>query len=809
MTGFHVPEAAAQGTKVATVQGLVAGSTRSIVSVTNAAGTSVATTMFQVSGDDIQAGATPTVASDGSYSVTYREASADTRNTTFTIYPAAKGIVPAVFADSFTGTDGTTLLAHDSRWAAAGALSNAAFTLSSNRLQIATPTGTIVTDAGTMNKYITFDVLTSVMAGFELNPSWSDSFNNIRVFFGNPSASLAPSVKANVKAFPANTSVVLNTGPAALINCTSMTVHVRIVNNKMSIYVGLVGGSLILSASNIDVTAGNLSTLVGLSAVSGGPVFLGNFECGQIGTGIDFTRFGAATALSCAPRETPVVAYDLTALKAQVPVSVSWTGTAPTALEIRVVDSATGTAITGYDWADWTTCKIGTGGAGGHTLVPKYNNYCIEVRDKNNTSMLARLARQSAGIVALFCKSQSNVANMVSSAGATNAYSGQGITWFIDPLTAFGGSAIGSPKDTDTNAMSNFVAPIVAGGGGAVMAVMLSSSGKRSDYFIPSGGYFQSMLPTVHRHVKRFNVLATQQGETDCDQAISLGWAIDDPATGWMANSKATIDGYFAVCNQNRDSVPVLVGLTSFENSNSVATLQGTIGAVSYLKMRKRERDLAALYGQGRLAMHMFDRTTSAGAGVHAIAADYVSKAAPRWGWSAAKALGLAANDRMGPKVTGVSRSGRVLTVTLDLNGATGLTDNLAGSVNGNNLYDGWQAVLAGAVSSPETTDGSFNTPALTPPLAWDTGTLPTYSSSGGTGTLTLTLLSDPGAAVALRYMASTSGTSPAVFDGASPFIGNYQSGASVYNPYKQVQGTYADVGAVGLAPMVDALVAA
>ncbi len=273
----------------------------------------------------------------------------------------------------------------------------------------------------------------------------------------------------------------------------------------------------------------------------------------------------------------------------------------------------------------------------------------------------------------------------------------------------------------------------VAGVAGAGIVFLSPGGGWES-----SAGGFAAEAPAWGASVE---CVVWDQGEADADGAFAPSGYAETFLT-------STLPGLRAVTKN--PSLPVLIDPIGRLAGATAPNL--TIGATQNDAQREVLRqqyllcvagDPYVFFGASHLGLLHSD-------GYHYAAAAYVDECR-RDAWSVAKyAYGVATHDGRGPVVTGASRSGAVVTLAVDLNGAVALTGPTT-------LATGTVATQpAGALYGYQVSADNFATLL----------TISSIAASGGT--LVLTLSADPGAPVRVRSMYGWS------FDDTVLFYGTY-----------------------------------
>lgn len=816
--GTFVNEGAAAGTKVAALQGLGTGTSRSITSVKNAAGTSLSTALFAVSGNNLVTGLTPTTAADGWYEVIVQEVGANTTSTPLYVYVNAIPSAPTIFTDGFnTGSPGD-LLSSRPGWSVVPTGSSSLLTLNSSS-QLATGvasgsnyiTNYCIVQTNSCNHYARVKIPGTPAANAgALYVRSTDKNNFVQILLHTAgTSSHGPTIWINAKSFGNSPVLIGNYFADNIANKTGdLQLEVWVRDDKLFVYACNIGGTPSLLTgfppAGIDISNIVPSGGCGLGAYTVAGVF-DDFECGQLGQG---AGSGQPTVFSHAPDFVPVYAVDPVALKAQIPVRMSFTGTAPTALQYRVEDLS-GAAVTGYDWMDAANAVIGASGFSLLAIAPvgtgcvsgtNYSgNWRINVRDKNNTAVSGKKSLFGVGDVVLG-DGQSNMQRM--SDNLTNNETFVGSSWHTVyyPQTS-GPGVIGRAQNTASAGLHN---TMIGKTGRPCWFVNLAYPGVKASYLSPgdaSGWFNKTVTNVIRQFAIRATAIIIRQGETDCDQnSQSTG-------LGWVAYWQSTINSLLTAMSQRAADVPIGIALTGPE-MGPTASLAGTQTAKNYLAQRKFEKALVASYPSAYISHHAYDMPVNQADCIHIPDANHLSTNSVRYAYGILKAMGLGgvANDLSGPKVTGVLRPD-VSTVRLVI------YKNGCSAISAPGGTAGVQIVDATGFDGSQDPNSYFQTPALTPPLAITGGTVTDVDAN--TAYLDYTLSTPHAAPVAVRYPASTSTAgSVTVFDAASPFgASNYQpslvAGTGVVAAPSQIVGTGApDGSSVGLLPITDALAA-
>lgn len=296
----------------------------------------------------------------------------------------------------------------------------------------------------------------------------------------------------------------------------------------------------------------------------------------------------------------------------------------------------------------------------------------------------------------------------------------------------------------------------------------------------PGTANYTASINALRTYSTRLNAVLIDQGEAD---AGGLGTS-NDPST-WSSQWMTTITKLAADHGQQLGSFPVLISQSLGQTDTASSLL--TNRTVGYLVVRRAQRLLASLNSAFVISHHKFDADYQTGEDIHHSYADQYNKLGPRFAYALAKKLGYSTFDRFGPKVTATSKSGNVITLTLDGNGASSITD----TASGGSLAQGFQVVGIPSGYTPGADPESYFTNVAN--IVAVIGV--TYTST----TITVTCASNPGTNYAIRYAASTSNaTGTTLFDGTQPFGQPY--GVTGQIMAAQIKGVYSDQN-VGLAP--------
>jgi hypothetical protein len=397
-----------------------------------------------------------------------------------------------------------------------------------------------------------------------------------------------------------------------------------------------------------------------------------------------------------------------------VPITGTYTGDVQ-ALDYRVVNDATGAVV--RDWARINGATIAAGAWSGGVFVamcdttvnPKVR---IQVRAANETDAKAISVATTVGI-GVGSYGQSNSAfrgqGTATSHSVANAY-----TWSQDSSSVWqGGAATTTTRSqlwaTQLAARSGIPCGVFVFGVGSQTLANLTSRGagffdelEAAAASSNATGYIQSWLWT--------------QGEAESAAAgvfdlSTYRSTFDTLLSQLRASISESITAPVGVCVIGTTTGGHVSG-TTFGDSNWSAVRAGLFGL----------RDKTGVY----VATHLTDATLVDS--LHYTADAYVENGR-RAGLSMAAALGYGGYNGRGPLITGATRSGAVITLPIDLNGAASIAGT--GLTNYQVTLDGFATTL----------------------------TISTAEVSGGN--IVLTMAADPGAAVQVRSFYGMTYTAP------------------------------------------------
>lgn len=333
----------------------------------------------------------------------------------------------------------------------------------------------------------------------------------------------------------------------------------------------------------------------------------------------------------------------------QVAFAGTYTGS-PTAIQARVVDVATSTALQGLDWQ--TVVSAPAGGAYSASLtVPQGGDYRIEVRFSNATTVTAVSPSFSVGIILLAYGGTNALALATETASPAAASSG---------IKVFKAGAWGAPSANGEIALLNRLRAVLSA---PVALVAQGSNNALSVDLAPGGALYtsmQSMLATIGNDVE---VLMLQSGEADL-------FVIE---ADYKSRMSAIYDGMKTITGRSSSQLKALLAQMGVDASGS-----GSPAAWSAL--RKWQWEWGSTVSGAYLSHAMIDLPVVAGG--HKLTPAACTEQGDRFGRAVAYALGLSVARPFGPSVAAVYRNGAAVTVLLSHAYGTALQD-LSGSETG------------------------------------------------------------------------------------------------------------------------------
>lgn len=388
-----------------------------------------------------------------------------------------------------------------------------------------------------------------------------------------------------------------------------------------------------------------------------------------------------------------------------LPVAGTYAGDVQ-AIDYRVVNDANGAVI--KDWARITGATVLGGSWSGQVFVPMGNiasnaKSRIQVRAANDTDVRALSSATAVGM-AVGSYGQSNSAfrgqGSATSHAVANAY-----TWSQDASSVWQGGA------ATTTARSQLLATKIAEASGIPTGVFVFGVGSQTLAALTAtgaGGYFDE-LEAACLSANAYGYVAAwlwTQGEAEAAAAGaynegSYRATFDTLLSQLRAGPSGGVVAPVGVCVIGRTTGGHISGAT-FGDANWSAVRDGLFGL----------DDKTGVFVAGNLV------DTPMADSLHYTANGYVENGR-RVGMSMAQALGYSVPNGRGPLITAATRSGAVITLVVDLNGAA--------SVAGTGLTN-YQVTLDGFAT-----------------------TLTINSAEVSGGNIVLTLSADPGAPVQVR----------------------------------------------------------
>jgi hypothetical protein len=463
---------------------------------------------------------------------------------------------------------------------------------------------------------------------------------------------------------------------------------------------------------------GRRVTPVAGTSLDTGAAFVKGTICGHgsaQGSGCVFDdEYIAALTASLTFTDTPIFWPGSVALGGRiVPIAGTYTGDVQ-ALDYRVLNDSTDAVVT--DWARVSGATIGAGAWSGNVFVPMSDNTVnpkvrIQVRVANDID--ARVLSNATAVgLAVGSYGQSNSAfrgqGGATSHAVTNAYS-----WSLDASSQWLGGT------TTTTERTQLLATQISARSGIPCGTFVFGVGSQTleNLTARGAGFFDDLEATAAQSNSAGYIQAWlwTQGEAEADanapfNATSYRSTFDTLLSQLRASLSESLIAPVGVCIIGPYTGTHLNG-AAFGDANWSSARSGLFGL----------RDKTGVH----VACNLSDAAMADA--FHYTANAYVENGR-RAGLSMAAALGYGGYSGRGPIITGATRSGAVITLPVDLNGAA----SIAGT---------------GLTNYEVTTDGFATTK--------------TISSAAVSGSnIVLTLSADPGAAVQVRsFYGMTYGT--------------------------------------------------
>lgn len=337
-----------------------------------------------------------------------------------------------------------------------------------------------------------------------------------------------------------------------------------------------------------------------------------------------------------------------------LPVSGSYAGTV-SALDYRVINAASGALV--KDWERISGATISAGAWSGNVFVPmstlaSHPKARIQVRAANDTDVRV-LSNETAVGLALGSYGQSNSAYRGQAAATIHAVSNS-YTWSESSSSVWQGGA------ATTTVRSQLWASKVAELAGIPCGVVVAGVGSASIESLITTHWPETVgiLDAAKANGFVYSWLWTQ-GEAESEATsvfnVSAYRANFDTLLGLFGTVSAITSPKVGICVIGKNSGNHISGPT-FGNANWSAARACLVGLV----------DKPGVH----VATGLFDGTMIDS--LHYVSNTYVENGR-RAGLSMRKALGYGGYDGRGPIITGAVRSGAVVTLGVDLNGATSI----------------------------------------------------------------------------------------------------------------------------------------
>lgn len=431
---------------------------------------------------------------------------------------------------------------------------------------------------------------------------------------------------------------------------------------------GYVDGVLITPAGGVDVSGVPTSNKVGFTT----EINSGSWD--------DFEADAVAATTLTVTDYAAFRVFQRVGTAANVAVSGTYPGVV-SALEYRVENYDTGATV-----RDWTTLVTAPTGNSYNQLVslPVGGWYRVKVRSTDAPATVVQTEGKFAVGAVLLVDGQSNAQRLVNGSGGTP-----------NSLTAqHNGTAWGAPSGIGMVALANAVQGLLN-----VPVALVNTAVGSTDIaqHTPTGALWPGKVIRIDSAGGDIEAALWSQGESDAANGATGG--LGDFSNSYSASLQAYANGLLLKTGRTSANFKVLVAVTGRKtDANSAYNL-----AYQYVR-DGQEKAALALPSLIKISHYCIDLPIEAGDTLHYSYAAGYPEHARRWARSYAYHLSASSYDARGPFATSVERTGNVIDVTLNLNGATTLADR--------GVETGWKAYTEDLVTEVSISSIEVGVPA-------------------------------------------------------------------------------------------------
>jgi hypothetical protein len=416
-------------------------------------------------------------------------------------------------------------------------------------------------------------------------------------------------------------------------------------------------------------------------------------------------------------------------------VNMTYSGGAPSGVEAQIVDFSAGTTV--VDWTVLTNFSASVGAASGQISVPQGGWYKLKIRSiDDRATVITGTLKFGVGMIICFC-GQSNMFYFNTSYSTLPNCGPRSIEYVSGAYRRIGqyndayaasllyGSGYPSYSRDNGNLQGDgltlFVNDMVAGLNIPVLAIPVVNSGMPISTWMPaSSTKWQELAAAIAAVGGDAEMFLWWQGESD---AVSA-------SQSYMNSSWDTLRAQFYAMT-GRTAANSLFGIVSLGQGQYQNSTEGQFGAMRQWQILYGTAGTQGVFYLGAAQdQDLRDAVHLSFAGLNAVGRRFAKAALYKYG--------LVANPSTGPYVTGATRSGSVVTVTLAHTGGTALVDGGGGTgtaLTGFEFKDAGGNVLtisSTAIASPTTLQ--FTVSGVPATVSYAMMNYPHYAGYNGSG---------------------------------------------------------------------------
>lgn len=397
---------------------------------------------------------------------------------------------------------------------------------------------------------------------------------------------------------------------------------------------------------------------------------------------VSITQAGANSTLTGLADYAPFKVFQRIGTSRDLTVNLVYTTTAPASIEVQLVDFVTNAVKT--TWTPLSNYTASNGNASGKFTAPQGGPYKLLARDPAATATVVSSTQQFGVGVVIGMIGQSNMANMPTTAWyypiadyRTEAFNRAGSFYRCGRINDARPANESSELGSYTEALSDVAGQGGVNGDGFIFFANLVAEGLGVPICLVERAVRGSAIESWQAGQSNWSDFAAAIAASGGEMEAAIWYQGESNATGIVANS-ATYRANLANVHQQcmtlagRNTSNFHFGVVSLSVGSYQGSVEGEFGA-----MRALQIDYASNTAGAFLACNPHDCYT--GDGVHIVKQSY-NRVGIRAAKSLLKRFGVGVGG-IGPRITGATRSGNVVTVAITHNGGTSLMDGNGGTV--------------------------------------------------------------------------------------------------------------------------------